>query len=161
MTRMWLLTVIGLSLFTTTAVGAPAGYVTLFERVSKVVQRYYSDAEIAQDDGKLTAKHGTMVFTVHRHWKTGEIRKETDEVEGPNFRGFVLRISVRDGKYEGQAMVPQTLREPYWQTYIDRPPTEDGKGYYVIDFSYGSRLSRAFMSDLFEILPRTRMPTKK
>jgi hypothetical protein len=56
--------------------------------------------------------------------------------------------------------VPQTLREPYWQTYIDRPATEDGQGHYVINFSYGSRLDQAFMKDLFEALPKTILPKK-
>ena len=143
-----------------TALAAPAGQTQLADQIGTLVTKYFPDAVIAQDNGTLSAKHGTMVFTIHRHWKTGEILKETDQVEGPNYKGFMISISVQDGKYEGQAMVPQTLNERYWLTYIDRPPTDDGKGHYVINFSYGSRLDRDFMKAIFEALPKSRMPTK-
>ncbi|MFA5203142.1 MAG: hypothetical protein WC708_01945 [Lentisphaeria bacterium] len=138
---------------------APAKQTQLADRISGIAKNHFPDAVVSQDNGTLSAKHGTMVFTIHRHWKTGEILKETDQVEGPNYKGFMIFISVQDGRYEGQAMVPQTLNERYWQTYIDRPPTEDGKGHYVINFSYGARLDRDFMRAIFEALPKSRRPT--
>lgn len=140
---------------------APAKQTELADRIGKLVTKHFPDAVLSQDNGTFSAKHGTMVFTVHRHSKTGEIWKETDQVEGPNFRGFMISISVRDGKYEGQAVVPQSLNERYWQTYIDRPATEDGKGHYVINFSYGARLDRDFKKAVFEALPKSSMPPKK
>lgn len=142
-----------------TVMAAPATQTQLADQISALVTEHFPDAVIAQDNGKITAKHGTMIFTIHRHWKTGEIRKETDQIEGPNFEGFMISISVEDGRYEGQAMVPQTLNRRYWQEYIDRPPTADGKGHYVINLSYGSRIDRDFMKAVFEALPRSRMPT--
>lgn len=141
------------------APAAPVGQTALADQLGKLVRKHFPDAVVAQDNGKFTAKHGTMVFTIHRHWKTGKILKETDQVEGPNYEGFMISISVQDGKYEGAAMVPQTLNRRYWQEYIDRPPTEDGKGHYVINFSFGSRLNREFMKTVFEALPQSRMPT--
>lgn len=149
-----------LSLSAVAVLSAPVKQLELHDRVLKVVRKHHPNARIAQDNGNFVAKHGTMVFTVHQRWKTGEVRKETAQVEGPNFKGFLLSISVQNGKYEGAARVPQTLRRPYWQTYIDRPPTEDAKGHYVINFSYGSRLDREFMKALFEALPKSKMPTK-
>ena len=85
-----------------------------------------------------------MIFAIHPQSKTGNIQEKTYEEEGPNYKGFKFSLSVQAGKYQGAAIVPQTLRRPYWQTYIDRPPTEDGKGHYVISFSYGSRLDTHF-----------------
>jgi len=139
---------------------APVKESGLGDTISTLVKKHFPHAVVSQDNGDLSAKHGTMPFTIHRHWKTGEIRKETDQVEGPNFKGFMISISIQDGKHEGQAMVPQTLHRRYWQEYIDRPPTEDGKGHYVINFAYGSRLDRDFMKAIFEALPRSRMRTK-
>ena len=140
---------------------APAKQSELADKISKLVKKHFPDAIIAQDNSTLSAKHGTMVFTIHRHWKTGKILEETDQVEGPNYKGFMISLSVQNGKYEGAAMVPQTLNRRYWKTYIDRPPTDDDKGYYVINFSYGARLDRDFMKAIFEALPRSRMPTTK
>ncbi len=133
----------------------------LADRIQKIVRQHYPDVEITQKNGWLSAKHGTMIFTVHRHLKTGEILETTDRVEGPNAEGFVLSLSVQEGKYEGAAVVPQILGEPYWQTYIDRPKTEDGQGHYVINFSYGSRLDKDFMKTVFEALPKSKPPGKK
>ncbi|MBN1383925.1 MAG: hypothetical protein JW983_03460 [Elusimicrobia bacterium] len=147
-------------LVVTAMFAAPIGQIELTERVSKLILKYYPEAEIVQDNGKFVAKYGTMIFTVHGRLKTGEILEKTKEVEGPNFKGFILSISVENGKYLGQAVIPQTLSRRYWNTYIDRPPTNDGKSYYVIDFSYGSSLDPKFMKAVLEVLSKTRISTK-
>lgn len=137
------------------AFAAPAGQTELADRVSKLVHQHYPAAQIAQDNGNFTAKHGTMTFAIHRRSKTGEILQQTTQVEGPNDKGFMFSMSVQDGSYEGQAVVPQTLRNVYWQTYVDRAPTEDGNGHYVISFSFGSRIDSDFMKALFKALPKS------
>ena len=142
------------------AVAAPgADHPLLPDRLLPLVRKHFPDAQVTRDDGGLTAKHGTMLFTVHRELMTGEILEKTHQVEGPNFRGFLLTVSRRNGKYDGQAIVPQTLREPYWRTFIDAPATEDGKGHYVVHFSYGSRLDPEFTKALFEVLPKSSPPS--
>lgn len=129
------------------------------ENVIDAVQAAHPDAHIERlDNGTLIAKHGTATFTVHRALRTGEILERTTQVEGPNYKGFLLSIDYRPGAYDGPAMVPQTLREPYWQTFIDRPMTLDGKGHYVINLSYGSRIDPEFLSALHEALPTSRPP---
>ncbi|MCA9040290.1 MAG: hypothetical protein KDA65_08095 [Planctomycetaceae bacterium] len=125
-------------------------------RIRSLIAEYFPDAHISQENDQLSASHGTMRFTVHGHSKTGERAGLTYQVEGPNFEGFLFSLSVNEGKYQGQAVIPQTLREPYWETYIDRPPTEDGAGHYVINFSYGSRLNQNFKLALFQLLPNSR-----
>ncbi|MBN1383928.1 MAG: hypothetical protein JW983_03475 [Elusimicrobia bacterium] len=147
-------------LVVTAMFASPIGQIELTESVSKLILKYYPDAEISQDNGNLVAKYGTMTFTVHGCSKIGRIFEKTKKVEGPNFKGFILCISVKNGKYGGQACVPQTLRRPYWQTYIDCPPTDDGEGYYAIDFSYGSSLDPKFMKAVLEVLSKIRMSTK-
>ena len=142
----------------TVAFTAPAKQSELAAKVSKLVMEYFPDAVVTQDNEKLSAKHGTMVFTIHRHWRTGKILEETDQVEGPNYDGFMISISVEDGMYIGPAMVPQTLNRRYWKEYIDRPSLEDGSGYYVINFAYGSRLDKDFMSAIFKVLPVSKIP---
>ena len=122
------------------------------DRVIKIVRKYFPKAEITSDNDKFDAKHGTMIFTVHTRWKTGEVGNKTNQVEGPNYLGFILSVSIQDNKYKGSADVPQTLRRPYWHTYIDRFACNDGKNHYVINFSYGSRLDKEFVKSIFEAL---------
>ncbi len=84
---------------------------------------------------------------------TGEISSETQQREGPNFQGFLLTVNVEKGRYEGQAVIPQELRGPYFPTFIDGPATEDGKNHYWITFSYGGRLDPKLKQAVFAALP--------
>ncbi len=137
------------------AFAGPKKQTELADRITKIVREYFPDAQIAQDNGVFKASHGTMMFTVHPRNKTGEVQEKTYQAEGPNFKGFILSWSVADGNYQGAAVVPQTLGEPYWQTYIVRPLTADGKAHHVINFSYGSRLDKDFKMAVFEALPKS------
>lgn len=137
---------------------APGKQMEMADRIDKLVKKYFPDAIVTRDNGKYSAKYGTRLFTIHPHLRTGEILMKTVKVEGPNFMGFMISISVREGKYEGPAVVPQTLNKRYWYTYFDRPLTKDGKSHFVIDFSYGSRTHRDFMKAIFEVITR---PKKK
>jgi hypothetical protein len=58
------------------------------------------------------------------------------------------------GPYAGQAMVPQELHGPYYPTFINAPPTEDGGNHYWISFSYGSRLGPGLKQAIFDALPK-------
>ena len=84
---------------------------------------------------------------------TGEFSPKTYQQEGPNFRGFLLTVTVQKGRYEGQAVVPQELHGPYFPTYISAPMTEDGKNHYWITFSYGGRLDPKLKQAIFAALP--------
>lgn len=127
----------------------------LTEQLISIARKHYPKADVFQKDDHLVIKHGTMMFTVHDQWKTGEIRPETRQVEGPNFQGFILELRIKHGKYDGPAMVPQAIHRPYWTTYIDRPLHQDGKSYFVINYSYGSRFNEELMSEFFAVLPKT------
>jgi RHS repeat-associated protein len=51
----------------------------------------------------------------------------------------MLTVVLHDGKYEGAAMVPQTLQGPYYPTFLDAVPMDSGKKHYQVHFSYGYR----------------------
>ena len=51
-------------------------------------------------------------------------------------------------------MVPQTLRAPYWEEYIDRGSTEDGKNFYNIDFWYGPDVNEELKKAIFSSIPK-------
>jgi len=83
--------------------------------VTEIIQKHFPKAEITTNNGNLVAKHGTMVFSEHARLKTGEIKNEVKKVEGPNYKGFMLSISLQSERYRGAAIFPQTLRRTYWQ----------------------------------------------
>jgi hypothetical protein len=67
----------------------------------------------------LTVKYRTRTFMVHGGSKTGAFSEELREEEGPDLRGFLLRVHAQDKGTVNQAEVPQTIRRPYWHTDLD------------------------------------------
>ena len=97
------------------------------------------DAELEINGTTLIGKHQTQEFMVHNIGMDGRIADESHPVEGPNYQGFLLRLDVVEGPLENQAVLPQVLSEPYWQTYINAFPMEGGAVYLLISLSYGMR----------------------
>ena len=127
-------------------------------KLTAVIREYCPDAQVEVTEEAFTAKQGTMMFTLHNRSKSGEISPKTYELEGPNFKGFMLRVSLETGKYEGAAVIPQTLQGPYFPTFIDGAATEDGRNHYRVSFSYGSRLDEKVKNAILEGIPRTKFP---
>jgi len=140
----------------TLSVGAAELPTELVKKLRATIQDCCPDAQIQISNQTFTAKNGTMNFTLHSISKTGEIFPQTYQTEGPNFKGFILTVSWRDGRYLGAAMVPQTLQGPYFPTFIDAPPAENGKGHYWVRFSYGHGFDEKARSAIFNALPKTR-----
>lgn len=122
--------------------------------VTPVVRKYFPDAQIKVEGDSYVAKRETMEFQVHSRYKSGEIDPKAHAEEGPNEKGFLLQVMRVKGPYEGAAMVPQSLSEPYWTTYVNAVPTADGSGHWHILLSYGVELDQSFRSELMKALPR-------
>ena len=130
----------------------------LIKQLNETLRKHCPEAVIEVTKEGFTAKYGTIVYTLHNRSKTGEVYPQTYQQEGPNFKGFMLTISLQSGKYGGAAVVPQTLSGPYFPTFLDAVPTEDGKKYYQIHFSYGSQLAPELKKAIFETIPKTKFP---
>ena len=128
----------------------------LVKELSDSIVKHCPDAKIEVTRNTFLAKHGTMEFSVHGRSMTGEISQKTHQAEGPNYKGFMLRVSLHDGKYRGQVGVPQTINGPYFPTFIDAPVTADGKQHYSVGFSYGSRLDPKLKQALLDVIPKTK-----
>src|SRR5690348_13781988 len=112
----------------------------MVQELTATIRKHCPEAKIEVTEDEFVARSGTMMFTLHSRSKSGEVYPQTYQQEGPNFKGFILRVALHDGKYEGAAVVPQTLQGPYFPTFIDAPPVEKGHKHYLVHFSYGSRL---------------------
>jgi hypothetical protein len=129
----------------------------MFKKLTETIRRYCPDATIEVTEKSLKAKYGTIVYTLHARSKTGEVFTRTYQQEGPNYKGFILTVTLHDGKYEGAAVVPQTLQGPYFPTFVDSVPVENGKTHYQVHFSYGNRLDRELMKAIFDAIPKSRL----
>lgn len=132
----------------------------LVRSLTAKIRQHCPEAQIEVTEQAFIAKSGTMMFTVHNRSKTGEIFPTTHQEEGPNFKGFLLQVSLQDGPYQGAAVIPQTLQGPYFATLIDGPPTERGDQHYWVGFSYGSRLDPDLKQAILDAIPRTNFEPK-
>ncbi|HEX3890055.1 MAG TPA: hypothetical protein VHX90_04305 [Verrucomicrobiae bacterium] len=124
------------------------------QKLTTVIHEQCPDAIIDTTNGLYIAKYGTMMFTLHSVGINGEISSKTYQAAGPNFKGFILIIGIEKGPYQGQAVIPQELKGPYFPTFIDAPLTEDGKNHYWITFSYGGRLDPKLKEAIFKALAK-------
>jgi len=123
-----------------------------------VVLKYFPDAQFSRTTTQFESKHGTMEFLVHGRSKTGEITSTAHKEEGPNFRGFLLRLQVLPERFQMAAVVPQEITQPYWTTFLDMAPLPDKKSYLLISFSYGGRLAPEFRQAIRAALPSSLSP---
>lgn len=126
---------------------------TLSRSLTPVVLKYFPDAKIEITPTLYLAKLGTMAFTIHGRHMTGEISPTTHVEEGPNYKGFIIRLELREGPYRGQAIVPQELNDVYWRTWLDVVPVAERDQHLVIGFSYGNRLDEEFKAAIVKVLP--------
>lgn len=124
----------------------------LVKKLTEAVRKHCPDATIETTEEGFVAKSDTMKFTVHARSKSGEIFPKTHEEEGPNFKGFVLHVSLNDGKYMGAAAAPQTFQGPYYPTEFSAPAA--GAKHYLVHFSYGSRLDPGLKKAILGVLPK-------
>ena len=124
--------------------------------LTPIIRKYFPDSTIQVSATEYVAKHGTMAFTVHGRSMTGEVSPTTHVTEGPNYKGFMLRIGLHDGPYQGQAVVPQQLNELYWATFLDAAPIPGHNQHLMTGFSVGSRLNEEFKKAVLNALPKSR-----
>lgn len=130
--------------------------VALKARLHTLLQRDQPKATVAiqsepGDNATLHAEYQTQTFLVYSRAMTGQISAKPYAQVGPNYQGFRLELSVQPGPYAGQAVVPQDLREPYWQTYIDAVPLKGGNQYLAVRLSYGEQTNSRLLDKLKRI----------
>lgn len=94
----------------------------LQQRLTPTLAALQSQTTVTSEGDQLVAHYQTQMFAVHGIAKNGYISGTYHEEQGPNNQGFLLRLSVLDGPYNGAASISQELRKPYWTTFINAYP---------------------------------------
>jgi hypothetical protein len=99
----------------------------------------------------LLVKYKTRKFMVHGMSMIGEHNQEAHEEEGPRYNGFLLSIHLQEAGTVMAAVVPQTIRRPYWQTDLDVVVCGAGKQLYWA-LSYGASTGPAVLKQVRDAL---------
>lgn len=130
----------------------------LVQKLTKAIRTHCPDAQFEVTKQEFVAKFDTMTFTLHRRGKGGEVFPDTYQEEGPNVKGFLLRVTMRAGEYREAAAVPQIRQEPYFATHIDALAVEKNAKHYFVHFSYGGRLNKDLKKAISEAIPLNPLP---
>jgi hypothetical protein len=151
MSRMILTTIVLILSVSPTFAAPPDDEV--MEKITKAIRKHCPDATFATTKQAFEAKFDTMTYTLHQRGKAGEAYEKTYQEEGPKWKGFILRVELREGKYEGAAVIPQTLQGPYYPTFIDAANV--GTKHHFVSFAYGARLDPELKKAIMEVIPKT------
>jgi len=124
-----------------------------------LIRRHYPAAEISVTATAFSASAGTMPFTLHRIYRDASISRETYRAVGPGRDGFALQVSYSTGRYTGPLATPQTLREPYWSTFVNEVAAAGDSSHLWVSCSYGAGVKKEFHERLLWVLRASRRRT--
>lgn len=123
----------------------------LASRLDPVFRRYYAGTKTNHEGERLSFEFNTRLFMIHVPLKTGEWQ-DAREVKGPNPRGILCSIEVVPGRYNGQAVLPQTFDERYFETKVAQVPSPDGSKHLYVRLSYPRGVDAKFLKGFWEIV---------
>jgi hypothetical protein len=109
----------------------------------------------------LLVSYKPQMYKIHGRSMDGEVSPNAHDELGPSFKGFVLKVHLQEKGDVNQAVTPQTLRAPYWQTDLDVTPLTGTQKQIFWGLSYGSRADTNLLTQVRKTLHelKNRMPT--
>lgn len=98
----------------------------------------------------LSIHYRTREFMVHGRSMTGKISEKARKTIGPSYRGLMFHIQVQPQDTVNQAVTPQVLRDPYWQTYINHLVFDGYSLFYSV--KYGVRTDKTLTNSIIKEL---------
>ncbi len=141
---------LGMAGFLAVAADAPAQELArVIEELQPVLSTLSPSPKVTTNSqSSLAVSYQTQTFKIHSGSMTGEFSKEAHDEIGPTYKGFVLFVDVQPEGEVNQAVTPQTLRRPYWQTYIQVTPVAGSDKQLYWGLSFGSRTDTNLLSQI-------------
>jgi hypothetical protein len=102
--------------------------------------------EYPKHSKSLVVKYKTRKFMIHSGSKIGKYSEKAHEEEGPSYQGFLLRLHIQKKGTVNQAIVPQTIRQPYWRTDLNVTIVDKSDRQLYWGLSYGSRTDEKLLA---------------
>jgi len=128
--------------------------VNLELKLQNIIKDKFPKADFATKPNFLQISENVMTYMIHTVDKTGSISEKAHEENGPKHNGFLLRIQVVEGIYQGAADLPQTLKGPYWDSEVFIVNLMKRKAYLHVKFSFGKQISKEFVEKIIEIIKK-------
>lgn len=123
----------------------------LYREVRQIVRRHYPEATSHRLDDKIHFEHDTRIFIIHDPLKTGEWQ-DPREVRGPKKGGIYGEIELRQGRWEGPRVVPQSFDKRYFTHLLMAPYSEKLDAHLVAHIKYPRQVPDDFLKQLTGVL---------
>lgn len=120
----------------------------LVEAVEPIAHRYYPEARVSlRDERTIEIEHDAQVFMVHLPTKTGEWQ-DASPIKGPRRGGVVMIISIRDGDWQGAAVLPQSFDHCYFVDHVSLYYSETLDAHAHVSLRYEGAYPSDLMAEL-------------
>ncbi len=101
------------------------------EAARALVLKRFPEAKAEADGDRLRYAHATRTFQVHLPLKTGEWQ-DAVAMTGPKKGGILIEIELREGRWEGAAVVPQSFDHHYFDVLLLAPYAKSHDRHLVV-----------------------------
>jgi len=108
---------------------------TLFEEVRKLVEQYYPKAKVTLSDQTISFEFNTRKYMIHEALLSGEWQDAFEEV-GPQKGGICGSLDLRDGRWGGQACLPQSFDKRYFTNLARAPYSKRLDRHLLVSLKY-------------------------
>ena len=116
-----------------------------------LVRKHYLKATSHLLKDTIHFEHDTRVFIVHEAQMTGEWQ-DSWETRGPKPGGILCDIRFQKGKYQEQAVAPQTFDKRYFKILLLAPYSEKHNAHLVVHLSYPRDVKEDFLKQFTELV---------
>lgn len=122
-----------------------------YSELQTVFRRHYPNVTSHLLKDKIHFEQDTRVFIMHESLMTGEWQDPFEE-RGPKPGGILCEIRLEKGRYEGQAVVPQTFDKRYFKVLLMAPYSPKHDTHLWVNISYPQRVSADFLKEFAEMV---------
>ena len=115
-----------------------------YSELQTIFRNQYPDVTSDLLKDKIHFECDTRLFIVHEEGMSGRWLDPWEE-RGPKPGGILCDITLEKGKYQGQAIVPQTIDKRYFKFLMMAPYSEKQDIHLIVYLSYPQNVSDDFL----------------
>jgi len=119
--------------------------------VRKLVEKHYPKAKVTLKDQTIHFEFNTRKFMIHELTRIGDAWQDAGEEPGPQPGGIHGDIELRQGKYDGAAVVPGTHDLRYFTLLQMAPYAKKIDHYLYVNLKYPRNVSKEFLKEFEQL----------
>jgi hypothetical protein len=123
----------------------------VYSELDALFRRYYPHVTSEVLNDTIHFEYNTRVFLIHEPLKTGEWQDAREE-RGPNRGGILCDIELRNGKYLGAAVVPQTFDKRYFKLWVAAPYSVNRDKHLYVHLYYPADVKTDFLQEFSRVV---------